>query len=371
VEHSTGLEYGDHVRKMNNFDQFEEYLADTSDRAVKWVYGVSKHQERVQRGAAVMLEGLGPSPQSIVKLLLEEDKVHEAWVALSKKYGPEDKTLAIAELKLQMKDMTLKHPTKLQEYLSEFAVLVSALQDCNIFISDDELISIMQDAILKTDAGKSAYESAFTNTRQLKWKLGQLEDVLINESSNLNQRMGIDQLRAAEFNRELSKRQQSNARSVTDQRQFPGGGGGGGARPPQAIVNQGGDSELVKGTDGQVNANVKCYKCSKTGHYARACPTKKQQGGDSNANAGGDTNSKASAGDSDSVPLKSCSVKSSKSESKGGGASAQKGKATTTGFTVQVDDDWDVNGDETGTAYLADVELLDLYDKAEAGDKST
>jgi hypothetical protein len=85
VEHSTGLGYGDHVRKMNNFDQFEEYLAETSDRAVKWVYGESKHQERVQRGAEVMLEGLGPSPQSIVKLLLEEDKVHEAWVALSKK----------------------------------------------------------------------------------------------------------------------------------------------------------------------------------------------------------------------------------------------------------------------------------------------
>jgi hypothetical protein len=143
-------------------------------------------------------------------------------------------------------------------------------------------------------------------------------------------------------------------------------------------VNQGGDSELVKGTDGQVNANVKCYKCSKTGHYARACPTKKQQGGDSNANAGGDTNSKASAGDSDSVPPKSCSAKSSKSESKGEGASAQKwtevgkkGKTAASGFTVQVDDDWEVNGDETSTAYLADVELLDLYDRAEAGDKST
>jgi hypothetical protein len=44
-------------------------------------------------------------------------------------------------------------------------------------------------------------------------------------------------------------------------------------------------------------------------------------------------------------------------------------KAAASGFTAQFNDNWEVNGDET--AYLADVELLDLYDGAEAGDKST
>jgi hypothetical protein len=63
---------------MNKFDQFEEYLANTSDRARKWVYGESKQQEKVQRGATRLLERLGPSFLSIMKLLLEVEKVEKA-----------------------------------------------------------------------------------------------------------------------------------------------------------------------------------------------------------------------------------------------------------------------------------------------------
>jgi hypothetical protein len=75
--------------------------------------------------------------------LLDDDMVHEAWDMLNDRYGPVDNSRAISELQLQIKNLPLKGATRLLEYLSDFAILQSALQDCGVSMGKEEAIDVI------------------------------------------------------------------------------------------------------------------------------------------------------------------------------------------------------------------------------------
>jgi hypothetical protein len=159
---------------------------------------------------------------------------------------------AISELQLQRKNLPQRHSTKLMEYLSDFAILQGALQDCGVSMGNKEAMGIIEELVMKVPEAKEAFQSAFTNARQMRWGVDQLLQVLTDESMSLLQKLGIEQLKALEFNREFDRRQKNQPHDSNP-------------RQPERKMEQqqprANATEVVKGTDGEQFDFIKCYKC--------------------------------------------------------------------------------------------------------------
>jgi hypothetical protein len=341
----TGIAYGTRVRMTSDFVFFEDYVSDLQDRTLKWISASNKHQERVSKASAVLLGCLGPTPSALVKALLADDRVHKAWEALCKRYGPTDNSKAISELQLQLKNLPLRGATKLLEYLSDFAVLQSALHDCGVIMGSEEAIGIIEETVMKVADARIAYESAFTNARQMHWDVEFLLGVLSEESQSLLQKMGIEQLKSIEFNQETARRAkvQPHKQESPYQRNPSAASAEGDAQGKQ------GGASIIKGSDGMLHSDIKCYKCNNNGHYAKHCPTKKSP-----------------VVNSSEVPvaepveaLKGASANTTTGPYSTVGA---KGEPTNAAFTVEIDDNWDEES-SANPAYLTDVETLELMDR--------
>jgi hypothetical protein len=64
---------------------------------------------------------------------------------------------------------------------------------------------------MKVPEAVTAFSSAFINARQTKWGIDQLLEVLFDESQSLMQKLGIEQLKAQDFNQELARKQRRAA----------------------------------------------------------------------------------------------------------------------------------------------------------------
>ncbi|KAJ1414446.1 hypothetical protein B484DRAFT_401768 [Ochromonadaceae sp. CCMP2298] len=180
---------------------------------------------------------------------------------------------------------------------------------------------------------------------KMHWDVEYLLSVLSEESQSLLQKMGIEQLKSIEFNQEIARR--AKAQPYKQESPYP--------RNPSAASAEGdaqgkqGGAGIVKGSDGMLHSDIKCYKCNNNGHYAKHCPTKKSP-----------------VANSSEMPvaepveaLKGASANTTTGPYSTVGA---KGELTNAAFTVEIDDNWDEES-SANPAYLTDVETLELMDR--------
>ncbi|KAJ1418019.1 hypothetical protein B484DRAFT_400614 [Ochromonadaceae sp. CCMP2298] len=182
---TAGIRYAALCVKTSDVAMFKKHLRQQRDSALKWDETSRRFRQRVNKAEAVMLKALGPAPTAAVRPLLNDHNVSEAWEALQNKYATQGDTDVIRVLEAHLKDVRLKHPSRLDEYVNTIDTLRMALSDCGVQKQDSEMIAILKDGILGTVEGKKAFKAIFTNARMFHWDSSDTLEALATEAHAL------------------------------------------------------------------------------------------------------------------------------------------------------------------------------------------
>ncbi|KAJ1429658.1 hypothetical protein B484DRAFT_396272 [Ochromonadaceae sp. CCMP2298] len=330
----TGIRYAALCVKTSDVAMFKKHLRQQRDSALKWDEASRRFRQRVNKA-----EALGPAPTAAVRPLLNDHKVSEAWEALQNKYATKGDTDVIRVLEAHLKDVRLKHPSRLDEYVNTIDTLRMALSDCGVQKQDSEMIAILKDGILGTVEGKKAFEAIFTNVRMFHWDSSDTLEALATEAHALNQEQGIKSLHKMEIAREIERRRppadvkairaaEAEVAATTTQKQSGGG-------PKGSSV--GASAEAVKGSDGRLNPGVNCFRCHLDGHIAKFCPNRQPS-----------SNTAAQPAEIGGGGVK-------------GGTSDEAGPScshTSTSFDIEIDDNF---AETDGEVFASDAEMIQIF----------
>jgi hypothetical protein len=232
----------------------------------------------VSKAEATMLKCLGATPTAAVKPFLDHKKIKEAWQVLHEKYEPKDDTDVIRELDAHVKEVRLKHPSRIDEYIGTIDRLRAALLTCGMKKSDKEMIAIIKDGILCTTEGAKAFTEIFRTARLLRWNKSEVMEALATKAHAMTQEQGIEALQKMDISREIERRGTPKPSNLSPQatasqgaaQSTPQGKGG----SPKRGSDVKDSAENVAGSNGRMNPDIDCYRCKKWGHIAKFCPNK-------------------------------------------------------------------------------------------------
>jgi hypothetical protein len=372
-ETTTRIRYAPICVKTGDVAKFIDHTNSTSAAMLRWRTENSKHRARVVLATGVMEGCLGASANAVVKHLLGEDKIAEAWQSLQDYYVPHDVDV-IREIDTHLRELKVLNPQLLPDYFNLVDMLREALLTCGADMSDGELESIVKSACLYTVEGRKAFEHIFKTGRQQRWDWPHLSMILLEEAHSLQQEAGIDYLEKEKIDREVAKRMKGMQLSANRANLEQGNVAGAGAVTQEQPVGP-----IVKGTDGKVKDKTKCFRCQKFGHIALLCPTRvpptaatgeggKGKGGAETAGA----NTAGGSGSKQTSPAPTPDSSGWQEVGKQGkvvGPKANRAEAEGA-FVVEVDDNFEM-GDED--VFATDTEVLELFlptgGKGEQGDE--
>jgi hypothetical protein len=338
-EPSSGILYAMLVQKTSDVGNFKYHVRGVKDSMLKWDASHRKFKSRMSKAEAVMLKCLGPAPTAAVRPLLNEKKYAKAWEALTNKYTPPGDTDVIRELEEHLKDVRLKSPSRLDEYVNTVDTLRGALEECGVKKSDAELIAILKNGILGTVEGKKAFENIFATARIFDWDAYTTLETLAKESHAMSQEQGIEALRRMEVSREIDRRAPAvvSPKAAAGEQQLSSG--------QQGKIGLPKGTQAVAGSDGRTNDTINCFRCQRYGHIAKWCPDRVQQPTPAGA-ATSEVAEEEQSGDESVIPA---------IEAESYHVSAQ---SLDGGFHVEVDDSYDDLG---GEVFASDAEVLQLF----------
>ncbi|KAJ1404904.1 hypothetical protein B484DRAFT_404619 [Ochromonadaceae sp. CCMP2298] len=356
-ERGTGIAFAPACLRTGDVERFMEHCDKITGSLLMYRTEKSKHRSKVVEAQGVLEGCLGQSANAVIKQLLDEDKIPEAWEALQEYYVPHDVDV-IHELDKHLRELKLEHPQRLPEYFNLVDLLRSALDDCGVRMGDNEVGSIVKTALLQSAEGKKAFEQTFTNARQNRWDWQHLSMILLEEAHALQQEAGIDYLEKEKIDREVAKRMKQltpGSGYKAEPYAQTAEGNAANPQPPRQLAGP-----MVKGTDGKVNDRVKCFRCQQNGHIAKLCPTRvAPNAAKAKEGKGGDSVDTAGANAAEESGSKQAPPASKTNSSEGWAKVGHKGNADTgAAFVIEVDDNFETYDEDV---FAADTEVLDLF----------
>jgi hypothetical protein len=152
----TKIRYAPSCVKTGNVEKFMDHTNSISAAMLRWRTENSKHRARVVLATGVIEGCLGSSANAVVKHLLSEDKIAEAWQSPQDYYVPHDVDV-IREIDTHLRELRRNNPQLLPDYFNLVDMLRDALLTCGVDMSNKKLESIVKSACLHTVEGKKAF----------------------------------------------------------------------------------------------------------------------------------------------------------------------------------------------------------------------